>query len=657
MTSSPDGKRQGEAPAEPLALPGTKKTAQRELRPPKSEGSVRLPSVPDQLPPALSSMWRLCKLGYQHEPRLLLASFLLALLSALPDALLALWLKLLGQGLLEHRNELVYTAAALLGLSAAATWFLRTVSTRVQRGFRDKVTIALESHVARLQATVATIAHQERPDYLDRLSVLRNQVFVLDHMYMSLFSTCGWILRLAVTVGLLMSIHPALALLALFAVPTVLTSTWRPAVERAAQERGAPFSRLARHLFNMATTATPGKEVRLTGIGPRLATDRRQAWERGNDPIAAARWGTAAWHTLAWAIFGGAYVGAVVFVSSVLKASAGDVLLVLAAGSRLSAYIGATVGEIGFLRGIWMDGSRRLAWLEDYAAAIVASADLPVPARLSRGIRFEHVSFAYPGTERLVLDDVSLELPAGAVIAIVGENGAGKTTLVKLLGKLYEPNEGRILVDDVDLSRMPADQWRTRLAGAFQDFFRFEFLARQSVGVGDIGRLDDEPAVTTAVARAGAEAVIAGLKAGLQTQLGPTWPEGVEVSFGQWQKLALARGFMRDSPLVLVLDEPTSALDAESEHELFERYATAARGERLASVQAGSDGAAASGGPLGSNGRVTILVSHRFSTVRMADLIVVLDGARVAEVGTHDELMSRGGTYAQLYGIQAAAYR
>jgi ATP-binding cassette, subfamily B, bacterial len=623
-----------------------------------SAGRKAAPAAPpDALPPALSSMWRLCKLGYQHEPRLLLASFLLALLSALPDALLALWLKLLGEGLLEHRNELVYTAAALLGLSAAATWFLRTVSTRVQRGFRDKVTIALESHVARLQATVATIAHQERPDYLDRLSVLRNQVFVLDHMYMSLFSTCGWILRLAVTVGLLMSIHPALALLALFAVPTVLTSTWRPAVERAAQERGAPFSRLARHLFNMATTATPGKEVRLTGIGPRLATDRRQAWQRGNGPIAAARWGTAAWHTLAWAIFGGAYVGAVVFVSTSLKASAGDVLLVLAAGSRLSAYIGATVGEIGFLRGIWMDGSRRLAWLEDYAAALIASADQPVPARLSRGIRFEHVSFAYPGTERLVLDDVSLELPAGRVIAIVGENGAGKTTLVKLLGKLYEPNEGRILVDDVDLARMPADQWRARLAGAFQDFFRFEFLARKSVGVGDIERIDDEPAVTTAVTRAGADAVVAGLKAGLETQLGPTWPQGVEVSFGQWQKLALARGFMRDSPLVLVLDEPTSALDAESEHELFERYAAAARGDRRGSQLLGSDGASANGGPLGSNGRITILVSHRFSTVRMADLIVVLDGARVAEVGTHDELMSRGGVYAQLYGIQAAAYR
>src|SRR5438552_315462 len=389
------------------------------------DSKTRAPAL-DDLPPGLSSMWRLFRLGYRHEPGLLLAAFFLALLAALPDALLALWFKLLGEGVLEGKSGLVYTAAVALGVSAAATWFLRTVSTRVQRRFRDKVTIALEAHVARLQASVATIAHQERPEYLDRLSMLRNQVFVLDHMYMSVFSTCGWILRLGVTIGLLMSIHPAILLLAVFAIPTVLTSTWRPAVERAAHERGARFSRLARHLFTTATTATPGKEVRVTRIGQRLATERRAAWERWYGPVSSARWGSAAWHTLAWAVFGAAYVGAVVFVSSGLRSPAGDVLLVLAAGSRLSAYIGATVGEIGFLRGFWMDGSRRLAWLEDYAASLLASADLPVPAVLRRGIRFEHVSFAYPGTSRLVLDDVSVLFPAGSVVAIVGENGAGK---------------------------------------------------------------------------------------------------------------------------------------------------------------------------------------------------------------------------------------
>jgi ATP-binding cassette subfamily B protein len=595
----------------------------------------------DKLPPALSSMWRLCKLGFRHEPQLMFWAFSLVLLAALPDALLALWLAMLATGVLQHDNTLILVAALALGLSAAGTWFLRTISTRVQRRFRDRVTIALESHVARLQASVATIAHQERPEYLDRLSVLRDQVFVLDHMYMSVFSTCGWILRLGVTVVLLVSIHPGLVLLAVFALPTVLTSAWRPAVERVAQEKGAQSYRLTRHLFTIATTAPPGKEVRVTGIADRLVADRRAAWERWYGPMAAVRWGSAAWHTLAWAVFGVAYVGAIVFVSSVLKSPPGAVLLVLAAGARLSAYIGATVGEIGFLRGIWMDGSIRLAWLEDYAAALEAHADLPVPARINTGIRLDHVSFAYPGTQRLVLDDVSLELPAGAVVAIVGENGAGKTTLVKLLGKLYEPTSGCIYVDDQPLARMPAPEWRERLAGAFQDFFRFEFLARHTVGVGDVPRLHDKPAVVTAVDRAGAADVVERLVSGLETQLGSTWPEGVEVSFGQWQKLALARGFMRDEPLLLVLDEPTAALDAETEHALFERFADAARGRSNGST----------------SGRITVLVSHRFSTVRMADLIVVLDGSRLVEMGSHEDLMAKGGQYAELYGMQAAAYR
>jgi ATP-binding cassette subfamily B protein len=596
------------------------------------------PLAADQLPPALSSMWRLCKLGYRHEPRLMVAAFVLSQLAALPDALLALWLILLGNGVLQHRSGLVLAAAIGLGLSATATWFLRTVSTRVQRRFRDKVTIALEAHVARLQASVTTIAHHERPDYLDRLAMLRDQVFVLDHMYMSVFSTCGWVLRLAVTIALLASIHAGLVLLAAFAIPTVLTSTWRPVVERAALERSAQSNRLARHLFTTATTAPPGKEVRVMGIGDRLVVRRRNAWERGYAPISRVRWESALWHTLAWAVFGGAYVGAVVFVSYGLGSPAGEVLLVLAAGSRLSAYIGATVGEIGFLRGFWMDGSRRLAWLEDYAASVAASTDLRVPAALRRGIHLDRVSFRYPGTSRNVLEDVSLFLPAGSVVAVVGENGAGKTTLVKLLAKMYEPSSGSILVDDEPLARMATEDWRARLAGAFQDFFRFEFRAGHSVGLGDVPRLDDEPAVNVAVGRAGATDVITRLPSGLATQLGPTWPNGVDLSFGQWQKLALARGFMRDVPLLLILDEPTAALDAETEHALFERYAAAARDTDV-------------------SGRITILVSHRFSTVRMADLIVVLDGAKLVEFGAHGDLLARNGPYAELYGIQAAAYR
>ena len=294
--------------------------------------------------------------------------------------------------------------------------------------------------------------------------------------------------------------------------------------------------------------------------------------------------------------------------------SVGDVLLVLAAGARLSAYIGATVGEIGFLRGIWLDGSRRLVWLEDYAAAFAASADQPkYRTSLDDGIRLEDVSFAYPGTDRLVLDDVSLHLPAGAVVAVVGENGAGKSTLVKLLAKMYEPtvrpHPGGRRSRWRGCGPMTGGPARWRVPGLLP----IRVPAQHSVG-----RRRPAPRTTrrqrssTAVGRAGAQDVVARLPDGLDTQLGPTWPDGVEVSFGQWQKLALARGFMRDRPLLLVLDEPTAALDAETEHALFERYAESARDRR-------------------SDGRITVLVSHRFSTVRMADLIVVLDGSRMVE--------------------------
>ena len=213
----------------------------------------------EPLPPALSSMWRLCKLGYRHEPRLMVASLVLSQLAALPDALLALWLMLLGKGVLEHAPGLVQGAAVGLGRvdrgHVVSPHGQHARPAPLSRQGDDRARIARGA----LQASVATIAHQERPEYLDRLSMLRNQVFVLDHMYMSLFSTLGWILRLGVTMALLASIHPALILLVVFAVPTVVTSTWRPAVERSAQERGAQASRLARHLFTHRDHRGAGK--------------------------------------------------------------------------------------------------------------------------------------------------------------------------------------------------------------------------------------------------------------------------------------------------------------------------------------------------------------------------------------------------------------
>ena len=590
-----------------------------------------------QLPPALRSMWRLCKLGYTHEPRMVILVVLLTLIAGVPDALFALWLQALGNAVTAGARRTVFIVLALIAVSATLTWLLDVLNARLTRRFRDRVTVALETHVATLQASVSGLEHQERSDYLDRLDVLRSQTFVLDHMYASVLNTIGWVVRLAITLTLLASIHPLLLLLAVFAVPTVVTSVRRPAAERRIEEQCAPHGRRAEHFFRLATGPDAGKEVRVTGILQQLAPRRQAEWRRWFRPISSARWRTAVSLTGAWAIFGVAYVGAVVFVAAGLRAPVGSVLLILAAGAQLSAYVGATVGEIGFLRGIWLDGARRLAWLEDYAAAFTADRDVEVPDRLIAGIYLDHVCFSYPGTARLALDDITLHLPSASVVAIVGDNGAGKSTLVKLLTKMYEPTSGEIRVDGQPLRRMAADRWRSRVTGAFQDFFRFEFTAQRSVGLGDLPRLDDEPAVVRALDRAGAVDVVDRLSDGLQSQLGPTWPDGHELSFGQWQKIALSRGYMRDEPLLMVLDEPTAALDAETEHQLFSSYAEAARHTGV--------------------GGITILVSHRFSTVRMADLIVVLDGSRLAELGSHQELIRLGGLYSELFAIQATAYR
>jgi ATP-binding cassette subfamily B protein len=591
----------------------------------------------DVLPGLRRSVARSMALAYKSEPRLLVISFALVAGAWIPDGLAALWLKTLVDGAGRgDRNQVAWSAGGLAA-AAALGWLLHTLGSRVEMRFRDRATIEIEAHVAWLQGSVAGIEHHERPEYLDRLALLRDQVFLLNHIYAAVMDFVGSVGRIAITVALMASVHPALIVLAAFAVPNVLIASRRASVERAATEAAGPHFRSARHLFALGTDAGAAKELRVGRVQPELVRLRHEAYDRWYAETARPRLVTAVWCSLGWVLFGSAYAASVVWVASGLDRPAGDVLLVLAAGAGLSRFVGTTMGQTEFLR--WtIDAAQRLVWLEDFAAAHQPPAYAEVPPRLAAGIRFEDVAFAYPGTDRLVLEDIDLELPAGSVVALVGENGAGKTTLVKLLCGLYRPTAGRITVDGTDLDQLEPVAWRRRLAGAFQDFFRFEYVAQRTVGAGDLPRLDDRDAATVAVQRAGAEDVLERLPAGLDTQLGPTWNGGVEVSIGQWQKLALARGLHRDDPLVVILDEPTASLDAETEHALFERFAAAARNED-------------------TGGRVTVLVSHRFSTVRMADLIVVLDGSRVTEVGTHAALMAKGGTYAELFEIQAVAYR
>jgi ATP-binding cassette subfamily B protein len=258
---------------------------------------------------------------------------------------------------------------------------------------------------------------------------------------------------------------------------------------------------------------------------------------------------------------------------------------------------------------------------------------------LRDGIRMRGVTFRYPGTDRTAVIDVDLFLPAGATVALVGDNGAGKTTLVKLLARLYDPTEGCVTVDGRDLRDIDPHAWRSRVSAAFQDFVKFEFTARTSVGLGDLPRRDDDRAVASALRRGDALAVVDGLPRGLDTQLGTRFEGGTDLSQGQWQRLALARAFMRPDPVLLLLDEPAAALDPAAEEALLHTFTV---GARAAAARSGA---------------VTVLVTHRISSGRLADLVVVLEHGRVVETGSHADLLSAGGRYAELYELQARAYR
>jgi ATP-binding cassette subfamily B protein len=372
-----------------------------------------------------------------------------------------------------------------------------------------------------------------------------------------------------------------------------------------------------------------------------------------------------------WLLFAGAFVAGIAVVvvrAADGTASVGAVVLAVTLVQLAQLQVGQAAAAIGQLL-TTARTARRLLWLEDYAAADrsgpaasegspVASRGLPAAARglptasrglppaarglpptvLRRGITLREVSFGYPPDGGLVLDGVDVHLPAGAAVALVGENGAGKTTLVKLLTGMYQPTAGQVLLDGVPLADLDLAAWRERTAATFQDFVRFELLAAEAVGVGDLPRMSQAAALSEALRRADATAVASELPEGLRTPLGRSFTGGQELSGGQWQRLALARGMMRDLPLLLILDEPTASLDAITEAALFERYLSA---RELAS----------------RSGAITLLVSHRFSTVRMADLIVVLDQGRVAATGDHASLIRAGGLYAELYELQARAYR
>lgn len=574
-----------------------------------------------------------------------IGTILTAIGSSITAPLRAVGLRLLTDGVVAHNLEQALTGVvAMFGLTALGG-FLFWASLNVRMRLRENTQLYVDALLMDLTSGIPGLEHHERPEYLDNVEVVRAERWALVNPFNPISWSVASMFQVAIAFVMLGSVHPLLALLPVASVPVMLGyGAWRRAVARIREEQAEP-RRALRHLQDLTTEPAAAKEIRIYGLSATLLERRRALF----GPLEAARVRLNVRMltpvVLAWLVFAAAFGAALAFTASLAAeqvVTVGAVALVLGLGGQLNMHLGQLVGNLSWLMRT-QSAIQRLVWLRDYAAATQRAwqpgAPADVPARLARGIEFQQVAFCYPGTERPVLHHVNVRLPAGTTVAIVGDNGAGKTTLVKLLSRMYEPTSGTILVDGVDLRNLPVADWRGRLAAGFQDFARLQLLARESVGVGDLTRLDEDVAIYGALDRAAASDVRDVLPAGLDTQLGRYFEGGLDLSLGQWQKVALGRAMMRERLLLLLLDEPTASLDAPTEHALFEHFAVAAR-----------DYAAASGA-------ITILVSHRFSTVRMADLILVISGGEVVESGSHAELVQRGGLYAELYGLQAASYR
>jgi ATP-binding cassette subfamily B protein len=487
----------------------------------------------------------------------------------------------------------------------------------------------------------AGIEHHERAEHADAWTVLRQEGRQFRTGLEALLNGFGLILAVVLTGVLLAVQNPLLLLLPVAAVPPLLAGRLAERVLDRARTATAEPTRTALNLFHLATSARLAGELRVSGVQAELRARHNRLWTKATGGLWRAHL-TATWIRAAGqVVFALAYTAGVLLVvrdAIAGRRGVGDVVLVIVLAAQVNQQVATAVTLLQDLQR--MAGAYRR--LTEVAALVTGDDPVPrrssPPQRLHDGISLDGVAFTYPGTDVPVLHKVDLHLPAGATVAVVGENGAGKSTLVKLLCGFYRPSEGRILVDGVDLHGMPVDQWRTRIAAGFQDFVRYEFPAQQVVGLGDLPQMGSEPAVRAALDRANATGVLDDLPDGLRTHLGKSYADGAELSGGQWQKLALGRAMMRETPLLLVLDEPTSALDPEAEHVLFQRYADHAK--RVAS----------------RTGGITVFVSHRFSTVRMADLIIVVKDGRVAETGNHATLTAADGLYAELFALQAKAY-
>lgn len=537
------------------------------------------------------------------------------------------------------RSQLVVASLVAAG-GFGLLWIGAYVLVMLRSDLADRIGyLQIDPEVQRLSTGLPGLEHLERADYVDRLRLLVGKGQVLADAGWGVIETAALVGQIVVTLVLLATVHPALILLGVFAIPGALSGRVGVRRLRDTMRRAAEPTREERHLHDMTTQPAAGKEIRVSGVADRLVSRAADAWHRAT---AVQAWGRlhAALVTGAGAsVFVVGYAAVLVYVVVLVRGgqrTVADLILVITLAGQLRFSFGQVMRKRTEVQaGLALVEPFR--WLCSYGTTNRQAGTRPAPTSLRDGITLRGVRFTYPGTERQVLGPLDIDLPAGAMVAFVGGYGSGKTTLVKLLCQFYAPSAGRIEVDGTALAGIDPGSWQAATTAAFQDFGRYQVRLRHAVGFGDLAAADDDERLMTALRQADAETVYKGLLNGLDSQLGVLF-DGHELSEGQWQRTALARACMRQSPVLVVLDEPTASLDPPSEHAIFQRHARLAR--RLGTAF----------------GTITIVVSHRFSTVRMADLIVVLDNGMVVEQGSHETLMARQGTYAELYRMQESAY-
>jgi ATP-binding cassette, subfamily B, bacterial len=618
----------------------------------------RPPPIPETAPTFREQLENFRLLGrllvqiWQTSPPLAIASVCLRLLGAL-QPIAMLWVgkliiddvvRLTGiappgpgfadwwaSGELNHVLTLLLVELALVVGMDVINRGMNLVDSILSELHSNQMSMDLMAHAARLD-----LRHFESAEYQDRLERARRQAAGRNALLSVIFGQAQNVITVAtLAAGLFIYAPWLILLLPISFMPAVLGETRFNQLAYWISRWRTPERRELEYIRYIGATPETAKEIKLFGLGDFLVERFRRLAHTifvENTRVSRQRafWG-AIFSAISTLTYYAAY-GFIVWRTVTGEFTIGDLAFLSGSFLRLNGLFQAILLGFTQIAGQSMYLDDLFSFFEIEPAILSPANPKPFPSPMRQGIRFENVGFRYPDTETWALRNLSFELRAGETLALVGENGAGKTTIVKLLTRLYDPDEGRVTIDGVDLRDLSLSDIHANIGVIFQDFIRYSLTARDNIAVGRITAREDQPRIDRAAEQSLANGVIGKLPKGYDQQLGRLFREGRDLSGGEWQKVAIARAYMRDAELI-ILDEPTAALDAKAEAEVFARFKGLA------------------------HGKTAVIISHRFSTVRMADRILVLDNGAILEAGTHAELVARKGRYAELFELQAAGYR